>query len=400
MRSNIPRRKQANILDKVSHILYFIQDIKLLQNLKQLTYFKPQTLRWQEVPEPRITSANEALVRPFLVARCDLDAALLRNNIFRIYSLGRILGLVDKTIPRFMRKTPFKGPFPFGHECIAEIMELGKDLTGFKIGQKVVIPFQISCGTCPLCTSGLSSQCEETGSFDMYSGIGKHVSNGGTMSDLLKVPHAQQMLIPIPEGLNLEGLASASDNLPDAWSRVAPHLLHQANKKVLIIGGSAKSIGLYAAGFAVKMKAAQVDYVDVSEERVKIVNTLGAQGIQMDFKKHQGKYDLIVNASNSKRAIQLGVDWLNPGGVLSSANIYFNKQVGVPFFQLYAKNLTLKTGLANPMADIPAMLQFIQATKMQPELVTTFVGNWESADQDLLRDTSKVIIQRKPLKAG
>lgn len=110
-------------------------------------------------------------------------------------------------------------------------MALGKDLKNFTIGQKVVIPFQISCGECPVCSTGLTSQCEVTGSFEMYSGIGKHVSNGGTMSDLLKVPYAQKMLIPIPDGLNLEGLASASDNLPDAWSRVAPHLLNERRKK-------------------------------------------------------------------------------------------------------------------------------------------------------------------------
>jgi len=221
--------------------------------MKQLTYIKARTLRWEEVPEPKITSENEAIVRPFLVARCDLDALFLHNNLFKKYLAGKVLGLIDKKIPDYMREPIFKGPFPFGHECIAEVIELGQDVQGFHIGQRVVIPFQISCGVCPICSTGLTSQCQETGSWNMYSGIGKHISNGGTMSDLLKVPFAQKMLIPIPEGLDLEGLASASDNLPDAWSRVAPHLLNKPNKRVLIVGGSAKSIGLYAAGFACRV---------------------------------------------------------------------------------------------------------------------------------------------------
>lgn len=369
----------------------------MVLNLKQLTYIKTNTLEWEEVPEPRITSESEALVRPFLVARCDLDAIFLQNKLYRKYSAGKLLGLVDPTIKDYMREPFLKGPFPFGHECIAEIMELGKEVENFKVGQRVVIPFQISCGECPICSSGLTSQCQETGSFNMYSGIGNHISNGGTLSDLLKVPFAQRMLIPIPEGLNLEGIASASDNLPDAWSRVAPHLINHPDKKVLIIGGSAKSIGLYAAGFAAKMTTNHVDYVDLSEERVGIANKLGANGIRKRHHEHEGEYDLIVNASSSTKVIGLAIKWLKPGGVLSSANVYTNKKIGVPFFQLYAKNLTIKTGLANAMADIPQMLDFIKANAMRPELVTTFVGEWEKADKGLLKNTTKVVIKREPI---
>ncbi|GMN10877.1 alcohol dehydrogenase catalytic domain-containing protein [Croceitalea sp. MTPC9] len=367
--------------------------------MKQLTFVKTKTLKWEEVAEPKIELGTDAIVRPFLVARCDLDAAFLHNDIFKKYSIGKFLGLVDKTVPRFTRKDIFKGPFPFGHECIAEIVELGKEVSGFEIGQKVIIPFQISCGICPICDSGLTSQCEVTGSFNMYSGIGKHVSNGGTMSDLLKVPHANSMLIPIPNGMNLIGLASASDNLPDAWSRVAPYLLNRPNKSVLVIGGSAKSIGLYAAGFAVKMTNERVDYLDLSTERIDIANKLGANGIKKDFRLHTGNYDLIVNCTNSTKAIRLAVKWLNPGGAITSANIYFNKKVSVPFFQLYAKNIKLVTGLANPMADIPGMLQFIRNEKLQPELITTHIGDWESADTELLKKTTKVMIKRNPIKA-
>ncbi|MEL6919187.1 MAG: zinc-binding dehydrogenase, partial [Bacteroidota bacterium] len=255
----------------------------------------------------------------------------------------------------------------------------------------------ISCGACPVCTSGLTSQCEVTGSFNMFSGIGKHVTNGGTMSDLLKISHANAMLIPIPDGMDLIGLASASDNLPDAWSRVAPYLLGRPGKKVLILGGGTKSIGLYAAAFAAKMDTEQVDYVDLSEERIQIAGKLGVNGIQQDYRSIHDKYDLIVNGTNSQTAIKKGIKLLNPGGVLSSSNIYFNKKVGVPFFQLYAKNLKLVTGLANPMADIPKMLDFIKTKKIEPKWVTTHIGEWNNADTSLLKRTTKVVIKRNPI---
>ena len=165
--------------------------------MKQLTYVKAKKLIWEEVAEPKIILGDDALVRPFIVARCDLDAAFLHNNLYQNILAGRFLGLIDQKLGDITRKDAFKGPFPFGHECIAEIVALGKEVKNFSIGQKVIIPFQISCGECPVCTSGLTSQCEKTGSFEMFSGIGKHVSNGGTMSDILRVPYANKMLIPI-----------------------------------------------------------------------------------------------------------------------------------------------------------------------------------------------------------
>ena len=366
--------------------------------MKQLTYIKSKRLVWEETYEPEINKDDDALVRPFIVARCDLDAAFLFRDAYKMVNIGKFFGQVDKDIDEIVRPNLFGGPFPFGHECIAEIIALGRAVKNLKVGQKVIIPFQLSCGECPICSSGLTSQCEVTGSFNMYSGIGKHISNGGTMSDILKVPYANKMLIPILDGLNLDGLGSASDNLPDAWSRVAPFLQNKPDQKVLIIGGTAKSVGLYATAFAVKMKTKQVDYVDISKERIEIAIKLGANGINKKFKEHNGNYDLIVNASSSTKAIDYGIKHLNSGGILSSAMIYLNKKINVPYFRMYAKNLTLKTGLANPMADIPQMMKFIKNEKLQPEMVTTHIGDWDNADKELLKRTTKVMIKRNPIK--
>lgn len=85
------------------------------------------------------------------------------------------------------------------------------------------------------------------------------------------------------------------------------------------------------------MNTSQVDYVDLSEERVHIANQLGANGIKMDFNNHEGAYDLVVNTTNAAKAIPLSIKWLKPGGVLSSANIYFTKKTAVPFFNCMRK---------------------------------------------------------------
>lgn len=284
-----------------------------------------------------------------------------------------------------------------GHECIAEVMETGEDVRGFSRGDKVVIPFQVSCGTCPVCSSGLTSQCETYGQFDFYSGIGKHTIRGGMLSEVVLVPNAQHMLIPAPPSLDPLNIASASDNLPDAWSRVAPELLDKPGKDVLVIGGSTRSIALYCVAFAVAMETARVDYLDRNPERRKIASSLGGNVISSDLANVDRQYDLVVNGTNHPSAVAKSIRCLKPGGVCTSMNIHFNKSIAVPFFQLYAKNLTLKSGMANPMADIPSMLSFVENRQVNIGAVNTRIASWDQAPNALIENTTKVIIHRNPI---
>jgi alcohol dehydrogenase len=77
---------------------------------------------------------------------------------------------------------------------------------------------------------------------------------GGMLGDLVRVPFADAMLMRVPDGVAPESIASASDNLPDAWRTVAPHLAANPGAEVLVLGGGARSIGL-AAGLAVALGA-------------------------------------------------------------------------------------------------------------------------------------------------
>ena len=95
--------------------------------MEQLTYTAPDQLEWREAPEPKLDSDRAALVRPLAVATCDLDALIVR-------------GL-----------SPFQPPFPIGHECVAEVVEVGDGVRSLEPGRRVSVPFQISCGACGAC---------------------------------------------------------------------------------------------------------------------------------------------------------------------------------------------------------------------------------------------------------
>src|SRR5262249_48475692 len=88
---------------------------------------------WRSVPVPPPPGPDGAIVHPLAVATCDLD---------RPVALGA---------------TPFLLPLHFGHECVAEVLDVGERVTTVRPGERVIVPFQISCGNCPRCRAGLTA---------------------------------------------------------------------------------------------------------------------------------------------------------------------------------------------------------------------------------------------------
>ena len=142
--------------------------------MQQLYFIKKRKLEWRDVPEPFITNGMEALVRPIAAARCDLDEAFLFQNISKLLNLGHWLGITDRDILNTFGRNFFKGPFPFGHECIAEVSDFGDKVKEIKIGDLVIVPFQISCGNCFHCNEGLTSACQKNSSIATF-GFGKNL---------------------------------------------------------------------------------------------------------------------------------------------------------------------------------------------------------------------------------
>jgi alcohol dehydrogenase len=230
---------------------------------------------------------------------------------------------------------------------------------------------------------------------------------GGAVSDQLLVPFADAMLLPVPNSLEPISIASASDNIPDGYRTVAPHLQRWPGAPVLIVGGAARSIGLYAAGVAVAMGSSQVDYIDHDRERLEISESLGANPIQIAkgpmwlAKNHSakaGRYLICVDASASADGLRFALRSLAPGGCCTGVGYYFFKSAKLPLAQMYFNTTTLHVGVSNPRSDLPDLLELVASRRFQPEKVTTLVASWEDAPQAFLQDTTKVVIQRPSAK--
>jgi threonine dehydrogenase-like Zn-dependent dehydrogenase len=342
--------------------------------MQQLTFIRPGVLEWREVPQPTLQGPDEALVRPIAVTTCDLDGPTIRGE------------------------TPLAhlGEFPFGHEFIAEVVDCGDHADGFAPGHRVSVCFQICCGTCDRCRAGLTGSCRTVPSRSMF-GFPVPVGGtlGGALSDLVRVPFARNMLMPLPETVAPATVASLSDNLPDAWRTVAPHLRAAPGAEVLIVAGAAHSIAMYAAQIALACGAARVDFLDTDTARLEQARAFGANPIEGPYPDACGEYPITVDASAKPEGLACALRSVAPGGVCTSVGIYYDDAVPIPLLAMYGRGVRFHTGRANARADMPAVLELIAAGHIHPEAVNSEIVDWSDAIDALTEPSMKPVIVRQ-----
>jgi len=340
--------------------------------VQQLNYLGPDELAWQEASSPKLDSDRAALVRPLAVATCDLDALIVAGE------------------------SPFRGPFALGHECVAEVIDVADGVRDIRPGQRVSVPFQISCGDCPACRRGRTGNCQTEGPFSTY-GFGPAVERwGGFLADSVLVPFADHMLVAVPDALEPAAVASASDNLSDAWRSVGPPLEREPHAPVLVVGGGgAGSIGLYAVAIALALGAEAVTYADLDERRSGVAASLGARTLGEPWPKRLGPFPITVDANGTQEGIGLALSSTAPDGICTSTAIYFGQQPQLPLLEMYTKIVTFKTGRVHARPIMPEVLELAERGALRPELITTRVVDWSDAVDALLeRDWTKLVVAR------
>jgi alcohol dehydrogenase len=331
-------------------------------------------LEWQDVDEPRLAGDDEAIVRHLAVATCDLDAFIVAGA------------------------SPFPPPFHLGHEGVAEVLEVGDRVQSVRPGDRVLVPFQISCGTCVACRQGRTGNCETLPLGQTYGfGFGDEGTRwGGFLSDKVRVPFADAMLIPVPEGVASELAASASDNITDAYRTVGPHLSARPGAPVLVCGGAGPgSIGLLVVAHALALGAENVLYVDEDPGRRAIAEGYGAETLDHVPDQLARRYPITVDASASREGLALALASLDRDGVCTSTGIYFDPETVPPFplLGLYVLGATFHTGRIHARRDAPAVLEMLSGGGLDVEPVITTVPLDAAADALLERFTKLVFIR-------
>ncbi len=329
----------------------------------------PGAVRWEEADEPAPGGAEAALVRPVAVATCDLDVAVLAGLF------------------------PLAGPYPFGHEAVVEVVDVGDEVTTVAPGDRAVVPFQISCGVCGPCRRGRTGNCAAHPPMSTF-GLGAMggLEWGGLLSDLVGVPHADAMLVKMPAGVDPVTVASASDNIPDAWRTVGPPLAAEPGAEVLVVGGEGgpHSIGLYAAGLAVVLGAARVTYLDDHPERLAMAEALGAWVVDGPPPRKAGSYAITVDASGTPEGLHCALNSTASDGTCTSPSVYL-QDPSLPMLAMYSRCCTLHTGRAHVRPAIPLVLDLV-VDGFDPSIVTSAVVGRDDVLEALRHPPMKLVI--------
>ncbi|WP_433179180.1 zinc-dependent alcohol dehydrogenase [Actinoallomurus sp. CA-150999] len=373
--------------------------------MRELRLARSGRLAWHECDEVGLEDAGDAIVRPFVAGRCDGDTLPIHRPVSRALQAGVALGVVDPVVASICGPVPFKGPFAIGHECVAQVTVVGPGVRHVQVGQTVVVPWAISCGSCERCRRGLTSKCTTTTRSTLAAfGFGPASGPwGGVITDWLRVPYADHMLVPVPDGVPALRVAAAGDNLADAWRAVVPPLADREGGSVLILAGGAKSIGLYAAGLAVAHGASTVDYLDDNPRRRDLAESFGARTRPLTEKgpRHGGQsrpaYDVVVEATSRPAGLRRAVHALAPGGMCTAVGYYLASGTRVPLMQMYATDATLRVGVSHARATLPTLLDFVARTGFPAEQVTSLAADWNDAPHAYAAKTTKVVLHRDPL---
>jgi threonine dehydrogenase-like Zn-dependent dehydrogenase len=341
--------------------------------MRQLVYVAAGRVEWQEAPDPDDVDPAAAVVRPLAMARCDIDLPMAAMGLF-------------------------PGPFPVGHETVAEIVAVGDGVQGHRPGERVLVPFQVSCGACDACRDGRYGACHTfRGRIGAMFGFGESAGgHGGAVADLMVVPAADHLLVPAPPDADVTALATLPDNLLDGYRAVGPPLADHPGADVLVVGGFAASVGLYAVAAAMALGASSVRYVDDDPDRLAAAVSLGAEAMERtgDWPKRFDRAVITVDNTGQAEGLAATLRSTEGFGVCTSVAIYFAPETPIPLLEMYTRGVTLRGSRPDSRRLLPEVVDLVAAGRLDPLAVPTTVVPWDDADRAWMEPAIKLVVTR------
>jgi threonine dehydrogenase-like Zn-dependent dehydrogenase len=363
-------------------------------DVKAVTWQGKRDVRVDTVPDPTIEAANDIIVRVTSSGICGSDLHLY-EVLAPVMEEGDILG----------------------HEPMGIVEAVGPAITNVNVGDRVVIPFNISCGHCYMCGLGLPTQCETTQVHEFGKGaalFGYTKLYGqvpGGQAELLRVPQAQFGPIVVPHGPPDDRFVYLSDVLPTAWQAVEYAAVPPGGSVVVLGLGP---IGDMSTRVAMQRGAGLVIGIDLVPERLARARERGVQtldlsehddlvGVVRDLTGGRGPDSVIdavgmeahgspggkiaqtmagflPDAISEKLLTKGGVDRLaafetaielvRRGGTISLSGVYGGMADPLPMMTLFDKQIQLRMGQANVLRWVPDILPLL--TDEDPLGVDTF----------------------------
>ncbi|PYC79976.1 glutathione-dependent formaldehyde dehydrogenase [Streptomyces tateyamensis] len=363
--------------------------------MKALTWHGRRDVRVDTVPDPVIKDPTDVIIKVTTTGLCGSDL-----HLYEV--LGPFLDVGDI----------------LGHEPMGIVQEIGADVTAVRVGDRVVVPFNVSCGTCHTCEQGLHSQCETTqvreyGSGAALFGYTKLFGQvPGGQAELLRVPFGNTLPIKVPQGPADDRFVFLSDVLPTAWQAVEYAAVPKGGSLVVLGLGP---IGDMSCRIALHRGAGQVIGVDLVPERLERARSRGVRVLDLnelgrdlgdvirDLTDGRGP-DSVIDAVGMEahgspgaklaaqvtnllpsalaakmmehvgldrlHALYLAIDIVRRGGTISLSGVYGGQSDPLPMLTMFDKQIQLRMGQANVHRWVDEILPLL--TDGDPLGVDTF----------------------------
>lgn len=344
-------------------------------------------------PDPEILHPRDAIVRVTRSCICGSDLHLYH-------------GLVPDT----------RVGMTFGHEFTGIVTELGSEVTNLHVGDHVIVPFNIACGSCPFCQQELYGNCHESnpeatavGGIFGYS----HTAGGydGGQAEYVRVPYADIGPTVIPAGMDLDDAALLTDVVPTGYQAAEMGGIQKGDTVVVFGAGP---IGLMAARCSWLFGAGRViiiDHLDYRLEFAKQYAQCEAYNFVKDmddpvvFIKKTTDYfgaDVCIDAvgceaagsslqtitgrklmlqAGSATALQWAINSVKKGGIVSIVGVYGPTWNLVPIGNVVNKGITIRANQASVKRLLPRLIEHVMAGRLNPKgLITHRIPLEEIAD--------------------
>jgi alcohol dehydrogenase len=335
--------------------------------MKALVYHGPGKRTWEEKPNAALKEPTDAIVRVLRTTICGTDLHILKGDLPEVKE-GRILG----------------------HEGVGIVEEVGKAVTSFKKGDRVIISCVTSCGKCLNCKKSMYSHCADGGWI-----LGYLID--GTQAEYVRIPHADGSLYAMPPGADEEALVMLSDILPTGFECGVLNGHVQPGDTVAIIG--AGPIGLAALMTAKFYSPSEIIMVDLDDNRLEVSRKFGATttvnstsgesaAAIMKMTKNRG-VDVAIEAVGVRASFDICQAIVTAGGHLANIGVH-GKSVELHLERLWSQNITLTTRLVDT-STTSMLLKTVLSKTLRPEQLIThrFALNDISKAYDTFGDAAK-----------
>ena len=302
--------------------------------MKALVYHGPGKRQWQDKPDPEIEQPTDAVVRISHTTICGTDLHILKGDV-PTCEAGRTLG----------------------HEGVGVVESVGDGVATLSPGDRVLISCITSCGRCDYCKQGMYSHCRDGGWI-----LGHRID--GTQAEAVRIPHADNSLYKLPDGLDNESAVMLSDILPTGHEIGALNGEVGLGDTVAIVG--AGPIGLAALLTARFYSPARIIVIDPDENRLETARQLGATDTLtadpvdavMEMTGGEG-VDVAMEAVGIPETFDTCQRIVRAGGHIANIGVH-GTSVDLQIQNLWIQNVTIRTGLVNTNT-IPVLMRILES---------------------------------------